>query len=99
MSVHVQILAAAEAADQATQAAFVETSTLGVRRQMVERRVLARDEVRVRLGERTLRVKVAARGDHATSKVESDDLRAVAGGRAGRERVRRAAEDEEAENG
>ena len=99
MSVHVQILAAAEAADQATQAAFVETSTLGVRRQMVERRVLARDEVRVRRGERTLRVKVAARGDHATSKVESDDLRAVAGGRAGRERVRRAAEDEEAENG
>ncbi len=99
MSVHVQILSTPEAVDEAMQAAFVETSTLGVRRQLVERRVLSREQLRVQLGERTLRVKVAARGDHATAKVESDDLRGVAGGHAGRERVRRAAEDEEANNG
>jgi len=99
MSMHVQILALPSAAEDAAQAAFVETSTLGVRWHVVERRVLSREQVQVSLGEHTLRVKVASRGDRLTAKVESDDLRNVTGGRAGRERVRRAAEDEETRNG
>ncbi|MCC7547866.1 MAG: LarC family nickel insertion protein [Burkholderiales bacterium] len=99
ISVHVQILAAPDAAEDVAQAVFLETSTLGVRRQLVERRVLSRDQVERRLDEHTVRVKLASRGGHVTAKVESDDLRNVTGGRAARERARRAAESEEANNG
>ena len=99
LSVHVQVLAVPDAADRAAAAVFAQTTTLGVRWHVVERRILAREQVQVELGEHTLRVKLAIRGDMRTAKVESDDLRAVAGDRTERERIRRVAEDGEAKNG
>jgi len=99
LSVHVQVLAVPDAADRAAAAVFAQTTTLGVRWHVVERRILAREQVQVELGEHILRVKLAIRGDMRTAKVESDDLRAVAGDRTERERVRRVAEDGEAKNG
>jgi len=99
MSVHVQILADPDAAEPVIAAVFAQTTTLGVRSHVVERRILARENIQVGLGEHTLRVKVATRGGVRTVKVESDDLRAVAGDCMERERIRRAIEDGEATNG
>ncbi len=92
MTAHVQVLAQPEGAEQVIDACFNETATLGLRCQIVERRVLARRQETVEVGGRRLRVKLAERPDAATVKVESDDLLAVRGGRAGRDEARRDAE-------
>lgn len=94
MTAHVQVLAQADAAAAVMDACFSETSTLGLRCQRVERRVLSRQHATVEKDGRRLRVKLARRPDAVTAKVESDDLRAVRGGRAGRDRARREAEAE-----
>jgi len=99
MSVHVQILADPDAAEPVTAAVFAQTTTLGVRSHVVERRILTREQVQVDLGEHTLRVKLATRGNVRTAKVESDDLRAVGADCVERARIRRAIEDGEATNG
>ncbi len=92
MSVHVQVLAAPEAADAVCALCLAETTTLGVRVQTMERKVLPRSQAAVNVGDRLLRVKVAERPGATTAKVESDDLRGVDGGRSAREQVRREAE-------
>ena len=94
MTAHIQLLAQPEAAEQIIDACFSETATLGLRCQIVERRVLARRHDSVEVGGRRLRVKLAQRPEAATVKVESDDLLAVRGGRAGRDEARRKAEAE-----
>jgi hypothetical protein len=94
MTAHIQLLAQPEAADQIMDACFSETATLGLRCQIVERRVLARHHDSVEVGGRRLRVKLAQRPEAATVKVESDDLLSVRGGRAGRDETRRKAEAE-----
>jgi uncharacterized protein (TIGR00299 family) protein len=94
MTAHIQVLARPEGAEQIIDACFSETATLGLRCQIVERHVLARRQDSVEVGGRRLRVKLAQRPDAATVKVESDDLLAVRGGRAGRDEARREAEAE-----
>jgi uncharacterized protein (TIGR00299 family) protein len=94
MLAHLQILADPAAAEEVFQACFAETTTLGLRWQVVERRVLARRQDTVQLAGRGIRVKVAERPGARTAKAESDDLLALSGGRAVREQTRRAAEDE-----
>jgi hypothetical protein len=93
MTVQVQILAQPQAAEAVFDACFSETTTLGLRWQEVERRVLARRLASVELPERKVRVKVAQRPDAITAKAESDDLAGLSGGRSARERTRRSAED------
>ena len=94
MAAHLQILAEPAALQDVSELCFNETTTLGLRWQMVERRVLARRQRTVQLDERSVRVKLAQRPDRRTAKAESDDLLALGGGRAAREQVRRAAESE-----
>lgn len=94
MTAHVQILAAPAAAEAVFDTCFSETTTLGLRWQVVERRVLARRQATVQLAERSVRVKVSQRPGARTAKAESDDLLSVQGGRTAREQVRRNAEDE-----
>jgi hypothetical protein len=92
MVVHVQVLAQPDAVDDVAAACFAETATLGLRWQVVERRVLPRRQHSAESGGRLLRVKVADRPGAPTAKVESDDLINLTGGRDARERARRAAE-------
>jgi uncharacterized protein (DUF111 family) len=92
MVVQVQVLAQPEAVDDVAAACFTETATLGLRWQIVERRVLPRSQVSADSGGRVLRVKTAQRPGATTAKVESDDLISVAGGREARDSLRRAAE-------
>lgn len=72
----IQVLARPAATEAVTSACFRETTTLGLRVQPVERRILRRREVRTADG---LHVKVAARGDGETAKTEIADVAAVHG--------------------
>jgi uncharacterized protein (DUF111 family) len=92
VTAHIQILADSQDLENVVQACFEETATLGLRWQLLDRRVLTRQSVSVDIGERSIRVKVADRGDSSTAKAESDDLQSVRGGRRERETLRRAAE-------
>ena len=92
MLAHLQILAAPAAAQDVFEACFNETTTLGLRWQVMERRVLARRHKTVQLEGRNVRVKVAERADTRTAKAESDDLLALRGVHVVREKARREAE-------
>lgn len=94
MTAHIQVLAQPEAAEQVIEACFSETATLGLRCQIVERRVLVRRHESVDVGGRRVRVKLAQRPGTPTAKAESDDLLNVRGGRAARDELRREAQSE-----
>lgn len=68
------LLVTVEQADAVTSQCFSLTTTLGVRRELIERAVLPREEVVVYVRERQFRVKVAKRPSGLTAKVEMDDL-------------------------
>jgi len=88
----VQVLAEADALDEALDAVYDETTTLGVRWSTVARRVLARDTASHSDALGTVRVKRARRpAGTVTAKAELDDL-AGSAGHAAREERRRGAE-------
>lgn len=91
MTTHIQVLAAPDMVEDVVTACFRETSTIGLRMQIVEGRALHRQIAEVRVDGRAMRVKRVKRPDGTTGKVESDDLREVAG-HAARTRLRQAAE-------
>jgi len=97
LAVRVQLLVEPDALQRALDACFDETTTLGVRYQVVERAVLERDELEVAIEGRRLSVKRARRGaasdGRVTAKASMDDLASAEGGRAGRERLRRQVEE------
>lgn len=72
--VSLALLVRPDDADAVTRECFDLTTTLGVRREMIERAVLPREEVVVFVRERQYRVKVAKRPSGYTAKVEMDDL-------------------------
>jgi uncharacterized protein (TIGR00299 family) protein len=88
---HVQVLAEPAALEAAVEACFRETSTIGLRTQIVPARALWRRTEEVRVGGHAVRVKRVQRPGGVTGKAESDDLR-DASGHAERARLRRATE-------
>jgi uncharacterized protein (TIGR00299 family) protein len=92
VTMHVEVLLEPHDMENVVEMCFSETTTLGVRRQMIERSKLARSMRTLESSGRQVRVKVAQRPSGRTAKVEADDLRSVAGGRTERERLRRDAE-------
>lgn len=88
----ISLLARPEDIDDVIGLVFEHTSTLGVRRELIDRAVLPRQEVVVYVGERAYRVKVARRPSGYTAKVEMDDLLAAGLSREEQERVRVQAE-------
>ncbi len=91
ITVHVQVLADPGAMEAAIDACFRETSTIGLRTQIVAGRALRRREEAVAVDGRTVRVKRVERPGGPTGKAESDDLH-DAPDQAARARRRRAAE-------
>lgn len=92
MAVQVQLLAEPRQLAAVIAACFAETTTLGVRHQLIARSVLARSETTVSAAGAKVRVKLARRpGGALSAKAESEDLRA-AGGRGEREMLRRESE-------
>jgi uncharacterized protein (DUF111 family) len=92
MSAHIQILAEPDNLESVFDVCFAETTTLGLRWQLIERRILERAHETVDVDGRSVRVKTAQRPGALTAKAESDDLLSLKGGRVEREGVRRAAE-------
>lgn len=93
VGMHVRIIASPSALETVLEACFVETSTLGVRWQIVSRAVLPRDSRMEDVDGVRVHVKTARRPDGtSTDKAEMDDLAGAAGGRAARERLRRSVE-------
>jgi len=70
----VQVLASIADEHPVTAACFELTTTLGVRREIVERAVLERSHITVTHEGKDYRVKVAVRPNKVTAKVEIDDL-------------------------
>ncbi len=92
MTMHIQLLADIADMEAVFAACFSETTTIGLRFQVMQRRKLARASTTVEAAGRQMRVKVAERPGRKTAKVEADDLLNVIGGRAERERLQREAE-------
>lgn len=93
MAAQVQVLAQPQQLAAIINACFTETTTLGVRHQLLARSVLERKETASAAADGTaVRVKLARRPDgELSAKAESDDVRA-GGGRSAREILRRASE-------
>lgn len=91
VAAQIQVLADPASLDAVTDACFLETTTIGLRCQIVTRKTLPRDIKRVQVGSEMLRVKVVQRAESNTAKVESDDTWHVAG-HDSRMRLRQAAE-------
>ncbi len=93
VGVHVRILAHPSALETVLEACFVETSTLGVRWQIVRRAVLPREKRTDEVSGIRVHVKTARRPDGTiTDKAAMDDLAGAGGGRAAREMLRRSVE-------
>lgn len=92
ITMHIQLLAGVADLESVFDACFSETTTLGVRYQLLQRRKLARTSSTVEAAGRQVRIKVAERTGRKTLKVEADDLLNVIGGRAERENLQREAE-------
>ena len=92
ITMRIQMLAEISDLESVFDACFSETTTLGVRYQLMQRRKLARANTTVEAAGRQVRVKIAERPGRKTAKVEADDLLNVIGGRAGREHLKHEAE-------
>ncbi|HYJ20218.1 MAG TPA: LarC family nickel insertion protein, partial [Burkholderiales bacterium] len=92
ITMRIQMLAEISDLESVFDACFSETTTLGVRYQLMQRRKLARANTTVEAAGRQVRVKVAERPGRKTAKVEADDLLNVIGGRTGREHLKHEAE-------
>lgn len=84
----VRCLAAPDLEAEITTAIFDQTTTLGIRRQLVTRSVLDRTETTVERDGRRYRVKVAARPGGPTAKTAMDDVTRIQGTRSERNRLR-----------
>lgn len=93
IAAQVQVLARPQCLDATLAACFAETTTLGVRHQLIARSLLERSQKTIGSAAGTaVRVKLARRPDGTLSaKAESEDLRA-GGDRSGREALRRDSE-------
>ncbi len=93
LAAHVQVLARPDALDAVVGLCFEETTTIGLRTQLVQSRALPRRLVEVPVRGRPVRVKLVERPGGVSGKAEADDVLATAG-QASRRRLRGEAEAE-----
>ena len=79
IAAHIQVLAEPPALEAVAQLCFLETATIGLRHQIVQRETLPRDLKVVQVGNHAVRVKLAQRPQSTTAKAESDDTAQVTG--------------------
>jgi len=99
MMAHVQLLADPAALDRVVALCFEETSTIGLRCQLVEGRALVRSAAEVALAGGAVRVKLVERPGGVSGKAESDDVLEVPGHAARRRRRQDAERRAEAQAG
>lgn len=93
MTTHIRVLALPEHAGEVCSACLQETTTIGVRYQILDRFVLPRRELTMEVDGRGIGIKAASRGGGISVKAEADDIAGVPGGHEARARVRRRAEE------
>ncbi|MDE2724207.1 MAG: DUF111 family protein, partial [Gemmatimonadota bacterium] len=94
LTVHVQVLASPEQAEDVAAKCLLETSTLGVRVSCIDRITLWRAEVIQKSGDAVVPLKVAERPDgQHTAKVEAEHLSTIEGYRK-RKRLKQAVEQQ-----
>jgi hypothetical protein len=93
MTTHVRVLADPLQVRQVCDVCLEQTTTIGLRYQILDRVTLQRREQALDLDGRSIAVKAVMRSAGATVKAEADDIAGVPGGYAARDRVRRLAED------
>ena len=84
MATHVQVLTTYESMVNVTEACFRETTTIGLRTQLVQGQALQRQTATVTVGDDPIRVKLVERPAHGggvttTAKAETEDVRKIAG--------------------
>ena len=91
----VQILAKPDQADEVIQCCFEQTTTLGLRKQTIDRVILPREEVAVQHDGGEFRVKLARRpSGEVTVKAEADDIASADRTQLERTRIRAAVESD-----
>lgn len=90
----IRVLAMPDQEESITAACFDETTTLGVRRQLVDRRILRRHPAIVHQDGIAYRVKVVDRPSGTTAKLEEDEVPRIPGNPARRRDVRHQLESE-----
>jgi uncharacterized protein (TIGR00299 family) protein len=91
MATHVQVLTRPDALEEAIEACFRETTTIGLRAHLVHGRTLPRDVQEVEVDGQMIRVKSVERPGGRTRKAEADDVLKLSG-HAARAGLRRMAE-------
>jgi hypothetical protein len=91
IAVHVQVLVRPDVLEDAIEACFRETTTIGLRTHLVQGRALQREMLELEVDGRPVRVKRVERPGGATAKAEADDA-SDRGSHAARTRLRREAE-------
>jgi hypothetical protein len=91
---HVRILAKPEGVEAVSSLCFTETTTIGLRWSLMDRKILVREKAATDGGQGAVRVKMVTRPDGSrTAKAEMGDVQGV-GGHATRSKARRRAEAE-----
>ncbi|MEX0941862.1 MAG: LarC family nickel insertion protein [Pseudomonadales bacterium] len=91
-TVSFRILGQLDVESEITRACFEETSTLGIRRQVISRSILPRQDRLIKQDGQSYRVKIARRPSGDTVKCEADDAGRIQGNYATRTGVRHAIE-------
>ena len=93
MTTHVRVLADPSRIQEVCEVCLEETTTIGLRYQVLDRLILQRQERALELDGRRIGMKAVSRGAGTTVKAEADDMAAVPGGHDVRAALRRRAEE------
>jgi uncharacterized protein (DUF111 family) len=93
MTTQVRVLADPKQINPVCETCFEETTTIGLRYQVLDRITLARRELTLDVEGATLAVKAVNRGSRVTVKAENDDVAKISGGHDARKSARRRVED------
>jgi hypothetical protein len=92
IAAHIRVLADPAQLQEVCEVCLEETTTIGLRYQVLERMTLSRRRLTIDADGQQVRVKIVQRQNDTTRKAEADDLATVSGGRSGRDRIRLAVE-------
>ena len=93
MTTHVRVLADPLQLSAVCDACLEQTTTIGLRYQLLDRVILRRKELVVDVDGRNIGVKAVSRSGGITVKAEADDIAEIVGGQDARNRLRRDADE------
>lgn len=89
----VRILGKPDVESDLIRLCFEETTTIGIRKRLVSRSILKREEITVNEKDGSYRVKIVHRPTHTSAKAEMDDISKTAGGLVAKQKLRKRIEN------